>query len=163
MPKIAEDRKGSTTNSRVIAMAPGDKITIKYQRLQGGDSFVSFYRIDKAAPEPSDTWSYIGQFFTGDPSVTPPGGYHWRPARDAQGIADPLQPREHAWCLRLDCFGSRLVRTCAVSAKTLEVRPYPSKVFEVRPNKEYLFQFFRTLDDEFLDTEVRVLFDYGGA
>jgi hypothetical protein len=40
--------------------------------------------------------------------------------------------------------------------------PYASKVFEVRPNKEYLFQFFRTLADQFLDTEIRILFDYGG-
>jgi hypothetical protein len=163
MPKIAEDRKGTPTNSRVIAMAPGDRVTIKYQRLQAGDSFVSFYYIEKETPAPSDAWRYIGRFFTGDPSVTPPGGYLWRPARDAQGVADPLRPRPRPWCLRFDCFGLQLVRDSALGTKTLEVTPYASKVFEVRPHREYLFQFFRSLADEFLDTEVRVLFDYGGS
>jgi hypothetical protein len=162
MPKIIENRKGSATNSHLIPMAPGDSITIKYMRLQAGDSFVSFYSIEKADPASSDQWNYIGRFFTGDPNVTPPGGYIWRPTRDAQGRADPLRPRPHAWCLRFECFGSQLVPSSDHGPKTLEIIPYSSKVFEVRPDREYLFQFYRSLDDQFLDTEVRVLFDYDG-
>jgi hypothetical protein len=161
MPKIAENRTGSATNSHLIPMAPGDRITIKHMRLQAGDSFVSFYYIEKADPDPSDNWSYIGRFFTGDPNVTPPGGYIWRPTRDGQGRADPLRARPHPWCLRFECFGSHLVEPSDYGPKTLEIMRYSSKVFEVRPDREYLFQFFRSLDDQFLDTEVRVLFDYG--
>ena len=163
MPKIAEDRQGSVRNSHLIAMAPGDRITIKYSRLLAGDSFVSFYSNEKAKPEPADPWTYIGRFFTGDPNLTPPGGYIWRPTRDALGRADPLRPRPYPWLLRFECFGSGLVRDRPFGAATLEISPYSSKVFEVRSDKEYLYQFYRTLDDPFLDTEVRILFDYDAS
>ncbi len=163
MSKIAEDRTGSVRSSHLIPMAPGDRITIKYTRLLPGDSFVSFYSNEKAKPEPADMWTYIGRFFTGDPNLTPPGGYIWRPTRDAQGRADPLRPRPHAWWLRFECFGSGLVRDRAFGPTTLEIRPYSSKVFEIRPGKEYLYHFYRTLDDPYLDTEVRILFDYDAS
>ena len=160
MPRIAEDRKGSTINSHLIPVAPGEKITIKYVRLMPGDSFVSFSYVEKGRPKPSDKWIYIGRFFSGDPDLTPPGGYTWRPMIDAQGHPDPLRPRPFGWCLRFACFGSQLIPALGRTSKALEITPYSSKVFEVREDKEYLFQFFRLLSDEYLHTEVRVLFDY---
>jgi hypothetical protein len=161
MPRIAEDRKGSRINSHLLPVAPGEKITIKYARLMPGDSFVSFSYLEKEFPEPSDKWIYIGRFFSGGPELTPPGGYIWRPTIDAQGRPDPLRPRPNGWCLRLACFGSKLIQAPGRRSTSMEIAPYSSKVFEVRENKEYLFQFYQLLSDQYIHTEVRVLFDYG--
>jgi hypothetical protein len=162
MPRIAEDRQGSAINSHLVPVAPGEKITIRYARLMPGDSFVSFSYLEKACPgEPSDTWTYIGRFFSGHPDVTPPGGFTLRPTADAQGHPDPLRPRGYGWCLRFACFGSQNIQAPGARSQSLEITPYGSKVFEVRENKEYLFQFFRLLSDKYFHTEVRILLDYG--
>ena len=157
MSKVAENQKGSPTNSHVILVGPSEKIAIKYSRLQAGDSFVTFYYLEKAEPNPSEKWNYIGRFFTTDPNLAPSGGHTWRPLRDAHGGGDPLRPRPHAWCLRFECFGSSLIREPGFNQKTFEIIPFVSQVLEIWPDSEYVFQFFRASGDQAVHTEVRIL------
>ena len=81
----------------------------------------------------------------------------WRPTRDAQGRVDPLRSRTYAWWLRFECFGMGLVQNANYGPKTLEITPYASKVLEIWPEKEYTVQYFRTLNDGKVHTELHIL------